>query len=263
MQVVERKSWRVSLIAILARWSVKLKLIAWNPTRWAEMSIARGENVMRRISNDQKNENRITLEFPPISREAERKLVYFPDDRDPDYYYYSWKFRVREYLDSLVRQVLNNLMAGNSRSKRPAAFEVRTLIYRSALDNSLRHLTVQRDGTIETSSDHAGLRHSYRALQLLLSNVQTIAKKDRVPASSDVAKFHWQIKLAKGSADDGGAVATDRLDDVISALVPLTLIGSSAHVKKLNASLLREHSDEDPQPLSTCPSTTLCELSFP
>ena len=245
MHVAERKSWRSPIIAILARWSVKLKIIALDPVRWAEMSLIRGEDVMSRISNDQKDDNRVAVEFPSFALEAERKKVYFPEDRDPDYYYYSMKFQMRSSLDRLVGRMLNNLISEKSDSTKSTAFEVRTLIYRGVLDKALRHLTVQQDGTIETSSDRTGLRRSYCALQLLMSNAQGIAERGTVTSSSELANFHWFIKFVKGSDPVVGSVATGRVDDIVSTLVPLSLIGSSNLVKSLKSPLWVDNPDDD------------------
>ncbi len=249
MHVAERKSWRSPIIAVLARWSVKLKLIALDPVRWAEMSLIRGEDVMSRISNDQKEDNQIAIGFPSsIALDADRKKAYFPDDRDPDYYYYSMKFNMRNSLYRLTGRVLNNLIYEKSGSTKSTAFEVRTLIYRGVLDKALRHLTVQQDGTIETSSDRTGLRRSYCALQLLLSNAQSIAERGTVTASSEVASFQWFIKLLKGSDPITGSVVTARVDDIVSTLVPISLIGSSSLVRSLKNPLWVEHSDDDYPP---------------
>ncbi|KAL9042369.1 MAG: hypothetical protein Q9214_003800 [Letrouitia sp. 1 TL-2023] len=40
--VSESKSWHALIIAVLARWSVKLKLIALDPVRWAERALLKG-----------------------------------------------------------------------------------------------------------------------------------------------------------------------------------------------------------------------------
>jgi hypothetical protein len=248
MYVAKRKSWRAPIIALLARWSVKLKLIALDPTRWAEMSLIRGEDIMRRISHDQKTENQIIVKFPPTTGQTEPKEFSFPNDRDLDYYYYSWKLHMRENLYNIVRQILSNLVTEKSRSTRSAAFEVRTVIYRGVLDNALRYLTVQRDGTIEMSSDHVDLRCSYYALQLLLFNGQRIAKECVTIATSETVEFHWYIKLAKGLNPKVRTVTTERLDNIVSALVPLSLVGSSRLVNLLDNPSFQEYVDDEYPP---------------
>ena len=243
IHVAESKSWHAPIIAVLARWSVKLKFIALDPIRWAEQALARGEDVMRKISNDQKDEDRISIEFPTHTLVAEPKNVHFPADQDVDHTYYVWKLHLREGLYNLVSRVLNNLIAETSNNRRSTAFEVRTLIYRGDLDELLRQLTVRRDGTVETSSDLMELRHSYRALQLLLWNTQSIPQTHVEASSSETAKIDWHIKLTKDSDADVGSVTTARLDDVVSVLVPLSLMGGSKAIKSLDNPLLWSDSD--------------------
>lgn len=247
IHVAEKKSWHDPIIAVLSRWSVKLKLIALDPVRWAEMALVRGEDVMRRISNEQNKDDNITVEFPSNVPQIEREKIHFPEDYDVDYYYYIYKHQFRENLYKIVRRVLNNLTPERS-NKRLAAFEVRTLIYRGGLDETLRHLTVQRDGTVETSSDFADLRRSYRALQLLLSNIESIGPIKLEAGPSEIAEIKWHIKQVTNSGSNIGSVTTTQLDDVISALVPLSLSGSSHLVKILDNHLMREDSEDEYPP---------------
>ena len=97
------------------------------------------------------------------------------------------------------------------------------------------------------SSDHIDLRCSYCALQLLLFNAQRIAEKDMTTALSEVVRFHWYIKLTKGSNPNIRSVTTERLDDIVSALVPLSLVGSSRFVNILdNPSFQDDFDDKRP-----------------
>jgi hypothetical protein len=248
VRVAESKLWHAPIIAILARWSVKLKLIALDPVRWAEQSIIRGENIILRISNDQNDEDRISIELPSDDREIEPKKIYFPNDKDPDYCYYIWKLHIRESLYKLVRRILNNLIDEEFNIRRSTAFELRTLIYSGDLDKMLRQLTVQRDGTVETSSDLTDLRQNYCAFQLLLSNAQSIPQTGANASSLEIAKLHWHIKKIKTSDPDVGSVTTARLDDVVSTLVPLGLMGSSDLVETLDIPELRRDPDDDYHP---------------
>ncbi|KAH8681801.1 hypothetical protein BX600DRAFT_491959 [Xylariales sp. PMI_506] len=248
LNVAERKSWHSPILALLARWSVKLKLIALDPIRWAERAQATGEAVMRRISNEQRNEERISVEFPSDNAEPERKKVYFPEDMDHDYYYYHWKFYFRESMHTFILRILQNLIAESLNSRRLAAFEVRTLIYKGELDETLRQLTVQQNGTVEMSAGLTNLSRSYRALQLLFSNTRTISQlADKDTNSPERANIHWNINVAKDLNPNVGSLITTRLDDVISTLVPLALIGSSSLVNLLDNPLLwGDYDDECP-----------------
>jgi len=242
LRVAKRKSWCTAIIAVLARWSFKLKLIALDPTHWAEMCLIRGEETMKRISHDQKNENRITVKFP--SKTGPAREVHFPDDRDLDYNYYYGKLHTRKILHLYVNRILSNLIVEKSRSTRSAAFEVRTLMCKGVLDSTLRHLTIRQTGDIEMSSDRVDLRCSSWALQLLLLNAQRIPDK----GMTEAVRFQWYIKLTNGPDLDISSGTTERLDDIVSALIPLSLIGSSGLVKLLEDSSFQEYSDDEHPP---------------
>ncbi|KAH8886176.1 hypothetical protein GQ53DRAFT_809771 [Thozetella sp. PMI_491] len=199
MHVSERKSWYAPFIAVLARWSVKLKLVALDPVRWAEHSLARGEDIMRRISEERKEGERVSIDIQPPGEHSEAKKVDTLDDRDQDFLYYMSKTRIRETLYEFIRQILSNLIAGNTRKKGSTAFEVRTLLYRNDLDQTLRQLTIQQNGDVGTSSDTANLSYSYRALQLLLSNAQN-ADVERELIHYDEAEASSPENLLKGAA---------------------------------------------------------------
>jgi hypothetical protein len=234
IHVLEKQSSHATIIAVLARWSVKLKLIALDPVRWAEQALLRGEDVMRRISHEQKDDERIVIHIPTNDAEARTRLIQFPDDSDLDFFYFLFKSDFRDALFHLFRQIIDNLNAERFYTRKFATFEVRTRMYRSDLDGVLRQVTVQRNEDVEISSDVTSLKHSYIALQLLLSNTQSITPADMDKNSSEVAKIHWHTHLVRSLEPKIGSVSTARLDDVVSALAPLSLMGGSKMVTTLN-----------------------------
>jgi hypothetical protein len=233
IHVAERKSTHAMVVAILARWSVKLKLISLDPVRWAEHALLRGEDVMRKVSHEQKDEDRMTIRLPANDPEAESKIVNFPNDQDLDHIYYFTNFHIRVALFRLVEKILGNLTTGRLNSV-SSAIEVRTLIYSSDLDGLLHQVTVHRNMAVEISSNLTYLRHSYVAFQLLLANTRGIPQTDIGVSSSEIAKIDWHVQMAKSDKPDTGSIKIERLDDVISALVPLGLMGGSKLVTVLD-----------------------------
>ena len=141
--VAESKSWHASIIAVLARWSVKLKLVALDPVRWAEQALLKGEDIMRRIANEQQDGEKIIVKIPSETSQTEPVEENFLDDRDLDYMYYCLKFYFRKGIRGFIDRILSNLIAERSSTSISTAFEVRTLIYKDNLDETLRQLTVQ------------------------------------------------------------------------------------------------------------------------
>lgn len=240
--VAESKSWHAPIIAVLARWSVKLKLIALDPVGWAEQALLKGENIMRRIAHDQKTGNKIVVSIPSeISDKSPQEIDYL-DDRDLDYMYYLLNFQFRKSIREFIDRILDNLIAERSSTDTSTPFEVRTLIYKDNFDETLRQLTVQQNGRVETSSDLTDLRRSYRALQLLLSNARSIPQTNVNESFSEIAKIRWH-RSRRCSGPDIGSVSTTRIDDVVSVLVPLSFLGSSHSLRFLDNPLIRDNSD--------------------
>ena len=259
--VAEGKSWHAQMIAVLARWSVKLKLIELDPVHWGEQALLRGENIMRRIASEQQDGEQITVKVPTGSIQPE-KSIRFPEDRDQDYAYYFLKFRFRKVVRGFIDRILSNLIAERSSTNKSTAFEVRTLIYKDDLDETLRQLTVQQDGRVETSSDLTNLRRNYLALQLLLSNAQSIPPTNVNEIFPEMARIQWHRKL-KGSDPHVGSVSTTRLDDVVSVLVPLSFTGSSHLFKHLeNPSKRRDSEDEFPPAVLDLPLEEFQRIEF-
>lgn len=242
--VAESKSWHAPIIAVLVRWSVKLKLIALDPVRWAERALLGEENIMKQIAHNQQNGEKIIVRIPSETSETPSQEVNFPDDRDLDYIYYLSKFHFRKSIRKFIDRILNNLIAERSSTDTSTPFEVRTLIYKDNSDETPRQLTVQQNGRVETSSDLTDLRRSYRALQLLLSNARSISPTNVNESFSEMARIHWH--RSRGCYyPDVGSVSTTRLDDVVSVLVPLSFMGSSHSLKFLENPLIRDDSNDE------------------
>ncbi|KAF1807838.1 hypothetical protein P152DRAFT_305397 [Eremomyces bilateralis CBS 781.70] len=263
MHIAKNDSWNAHIIAVMARWAVKLKFIALDPVHWVEKALAKGEDVMRQIQTEQEDEDWIKVKIPHVNSGEEGAKVVFPDDPNLAASYYESKSHFRDILLQLVNGMLSNL---NTRllGSDSVALPVRTLIYRDGLNRTLRQLAVHQNGQISTTSDGEEFRYSHTAFQLLVSNSQRIVNCD--PEAPNVANVCWH-HIVKGEVSPiyraKGEKRTDQLDDIISLLVPLSFMKNSDMVEQLHSALAWTiaYKDPDSQKLDRPREETL-ELEF-
>jgi hypothetical protein len=270
MHLAQSKQWNVHIIAVLARWAVKLKTVGLDPTLCAQKALAEGSDLLRQIAAEQKDEEE-TLCLPADEPSAkEKREIRLPDDPNLAVYYYRSKSYIREPLFELVTDLFASLDIRQSWLRTSAGFAVRTLIYRGGLDQTLRQLSVQGTGGIETSSDATNIKYSCSALQLLLSNSGRIEKASKAEKSLNSlrdAEISWRHINKIGNRydlKDIGLMSTKKLDDIISVLVPLNLMRSSSLVNGLKVALVAwtaADEEDNPQTLGPIADETF-EIEF-
>lgn len=263
MHVAKSDSWNTHIIAVMARWAVKLKFIALDPVRWVEKSLANGEDVMRQIQMEQANQDIIAVKMASVNPRDEVLELIFPDNPNLASPYYESKSHFRKILLQLVLRVLGSLNTGLLGSD-SAALSVRTLIYRGGLNRTLRQLAVHQNSQISTTSGSEEFRYSHTAFQLLVLNSQRIVNCDL--EAPNVANICWH-HIVKGAVSPvyrvKGEKRTDALDDIISLLVPLSFMENWHMVEPLHSALAWTiaHEDPDSQKLDR-PSEETLELEF-
>jgi hypothetical protein len=142
--------------------------------------------------------------------------------------------------------MLNNLNTGLLGSN-SVALSVRTLIYTRGLNRTLCQLAVHQDGKISTTSDSRGFPYSLAAFQLLVSNSQSIVNCD--PAAPNLSNVCWHHDINGDVPPDHrleGKKRTNKLDDIISLLVPLSFMENSHMVESFDNALAWTIAHEDP-----------------
>ena len=244
MRVAQNKKWESQIMAILARWAVKLKIIALNPNHCAQYSLSRGYDTIRRLSIADEDEDEITVPLLDNTSDEPTTIKFSGDVINWAFGYYISKLQLRNVLEEIIVGVTSNMIIPKVGCRSSASFEVRTLIYKGGLRETLRELFVPRDTSVIVSSDPSSIVHSYIALQLAVVNAERIdeasARKPKPQfneangTDSDTIVMEWKQENSKGR------VETDRLDDLISVLVPLGLRISRSRLRGLAALL---HSD--------------------
>lgn len=239
-RVTEVRAFTTHYLAVLARWSVKLKCIALDPQRWAEDSLARAEDVARQISAQQTSEDLIRLDLDSEeTHKEEKKLTIFPNDKDIDTRYYQDKTNFRVELGRMVQGLLSSFGDLCSPEGEPA-LQVRTLLTRHGLEEELRHFTTHGNGSIETSSYLRDIRRAYPALKILLAQSHKVSEASSGPTaqSSWPAQVQWSCTSPEGDIDEG-TLKTDRLDDIVSLLTALHMAACADSIALLDKDLDR------------------------
>jgi hypothetical protein len=274
VRVAQSESSAANIIAVLARWAVKLKVIELNPVVWAEKSLEEGGDTMRSIANTQKDEAKVVIK---VFNEKTNKPEEIPFEDDPKFTmsYYRSKTRLRDLLLDLVSGAMGDLIVGQPWlwSKFSTELVVRTFIYKGGLDQTLRQLSVEADGRIKITPNLVGFKWSYIASRLLLYNCKSISERKEIDSKNNprlesyiTSKMGWRhIKMENGTLrlKERGGTETQRVDDLVSVLVPLSFMANSNLIKPLTAvSVVRIHGDEqDEDPLQSLAEDTI-ELDF-
>jgi len=247
MRVAQSKALEAHILAVLARWAAKLKIIALDPTRSAERSLDRGENVIQRLSDSRKDDNdTILINIPDGYRGDIKKIDFTHDHINVAFHYYFSKLTLRDILGQIISFVTGNIIV---QMNSPANFEVRTLIYKGP-DESLRELMVNHNGSVRVLTEGLSVNQRYIALQLAMVNAERIhealgAKSESTALETDAVLASWARADKKGLVSH---VEMNRLDDLISVLVPLGLRTRSDQLTALAASLPYSDLSDEKEP---------------
>ncbi|KAF2098987.1 hypothetical protein NA57DRAFT_56618 [Rhizodiscina lignyota] len=245
MRVAQNKNWEAQIIAILARWAVKLKIIALDPVHCADRCLERGVEIIRQLWNANKDDDEsIIIHLLERSSNEAKKIEFSSDDLNLAFGYYASKLQLRKILEMIIVGVTDNMIVQQAGSRSSSRFEVRTLIYKGGVGGTLRELFVTRHVNVLVSSNSSSIVHSYIALQLAIANAErireTLGKRPKSGVTeSDAVIMSWS------QAGIPSKVQTDRLDDLISVLVPLGLRTERHWLLHLSTLLRSDVRDEE------------------
>jgi hypothetical protein len=256
LRVAKNQSSAANVIAVLARWSVKLKVIELNHVAWADKSLEEGGDTMRQIAETQKDEAKVVIKL--LDEESGKpKEIPFDDDRKFTLSYYRSKTRLRGTLFELIVGATGELTHAQPWfwSKSSAEFVRRTFIYKGGLDQTLRQLNVEGAGSINITPNLVGFKWRYIASRLLLYNCRAIADRREVDSENNsgadsyiTSKMTWRhIKMEDGKLclKERDGTETQRLDDLVSVSVPLSCMANSHLIGQLPIGSARQELDEE------------------
>jgi hypothetical protein len=247
-RVAQNNAMDAQITAVLALWAVKLKIIALDPYHCAELSLTRGVDIMRQLSNSGRDDDNRIVVYLTKDGEDKPKLIDFSNDHlNLAIDYYQLKLGQRRALEGIIAGITQNMVVRKPGSKSLASFEVRTLIYGGTPDENPREIFVSRDGEVAINSHIPSINHNYVALQLAIANAERFHRdRDNTP-NIGVMKPDAVVMSWSRAGNDGKPLEliTDQLDHLISVLVPLGLRSNHFLLLYLSSFLSNDANDEE------------------
>ncbi|KAH6865259.1 hypothetical protein BKA58DRAFT_472387 [Alternaria rosae] len=221
--------WNNHSLAILAKWSAKLKILSYNPAQYSSLSLDAAEDLLARMTDSEAKENLKVLKVRATDVGPESK-----DDLDIDSqaeaditgYYFQDHNGLQVRLANLFNYAAFALYASEKTGNPPNCFEVCTLVYETGLERSLTVISNDRRGDVAATSDTTHVTCSYTAFQNLMKNVELL-KSERQPPRDDTREqtnIRWQwAEGIQGTISPVQNFRTSRFDDIVSIMVPLAL----------------------------------------
>ncbi|KAI4659252.1 uncharacterized protein J4E78_005678 [Alternaria triticimaculans] len=218
--------WNHHSLAILAKWSAKLKILSYNPAQYASLSLAAAEELLERMNDSKTEENLQVLKVRATDAKEEDKEdmdINSQAEADITGYYFQDHYGMQVFLSQLFNYAVNALYASEKTGNPPNCFEVCTLAYETGLRRSLTVISSDRRGDVAATSDATHVTCSYTAFQNLRKNVEHL-KAGRQPPRDDARdQTHIHCQYTEGSVSEVHDFRTSRFDDIVSIMIPLSL----------------------------------------
>ncbi len=251
------KYWENQLLAILAQWATKLKVLSHNPAHYATQSLDQGEDTLVQLIAEMETKSLTIVKIRKAVDASEHKDVDALDqETDITSRYYREKMFFRENLERLLKHSLDALLNSTESFKpKNASFEMCTLVFRTGLDGLPTTLSNSRQGSISASSDAVRVNCSYTAMDLAVRNLTALQphshlperETDRVDRDATVVDWEWSDQTKKVS-HMRETLEILKMDDLISvlALLGLTSTYTSSKVDALMALASSGTKEDDP-----------------
>lgn len=229
--------WIKYSLAVLALWAVKLKLVAYDPSRYAKLSISNGEDATDRLAELHGSKRLVFLKVHikkenkdgnEEEKETQHDTLNTSTSIKTFYYETHWFFR--QYLRDLVRYALFSIVDINNleRGINSASFESCILVYKTGLEGILTAVNQDRFGHVSFSSEPLDMSNLYTAMLLLRTNVQAIHSRNRELIDNGqsksrsvaaIVKWDWPAKDATSGESKDQTTYLYSMDDIVSVAV--------------------------------------------
>jgi hypothetical protein len=235
VRTASSKYWKDYTLAILAQWTVKLKVVSYDPVRCAATSLSNGEDVIDQVTGSMNNKRLLMLKIKMGPDKEEKEFDTLDTETDIKGQYYDENNLFRLHLYHLLQFASNSMYVGYQSGKKkelgPNCFEACTLVYKTGLDGAPTALSNDRFGDVTASSESTHINCLYGALDLLLHNTEAI--KGKIKANSLILnatsqnigatiKWEWFEGGARARKADGHMTLAN-MDDILSLAIPLGL----------------------------------------
>ena len=231
------KYWTSHLLAILAQWSLKLKVLASNQASHAEQALANAEDAVPQLISEAQDDPGRIGRFSMKYTDALHLDVH--EELDPNLLYYEPNQNLRRNLMSVLRSAVSSTFASTFYGRPVDDFECCTMMYETGLERSLAVLCQERDGDVASTSSPMHTRICYRALSLAFKNLEAVKTstppqpRPMTPRADISSGKHeepswiaidWERATGvKDSTHITDKFQTSSTDSLISAIVPISL----------------------------------------
>lgn len=203
------------VIAILAQWALKLKIVARAPIQAAERSLAYTSSLI----STRRTEAKWNHDFFNVKAGDKSIAINVADpgsNLSDVYFFENWE--LRNLLQSLFTSVLNTLQRVERSPNPTDCFETCVLVYPTGLDAVTTLLTSDRHGDIQTSSTLKHISFCHSIYELLKANTSKVKEAISPPRKqpSPYVTLKW--------SEDHPQKTFFEMDQLISLLVPISLM---------------------------------------
>jgi hypothetical protein len=221
VRCADSKYWRTQILATLAQWAVKMKIISRDPGRFAESSLSATSGMIEQLKIEA-DANDVLIKIGGKKKDVSSIQA------QTDYcnLYIEEKLWIRDALRGILTQILLAL-AQDDKSTTPAdLFEVCTMVFRrdTEPDRSGKMWTGMRHGDVGVSSGLDHISYCYSLKDMLNLHNNTLMHAQKPPQS----KPDEYIRLRGYVYEDGNTIPYNltvySMDHAITLLAPLLLI---------------------------------------
>jgi hypothetical protein len=226
LRSADSEYWTRHLLAILARWAVKMKVVAKGPVRCAELTLSETYSMIQKIKHES--------EFKDVLIKIggkERDIDVLQTEVDLSNVYFEEKLFLRQHLGFVIETILEALMRHERSGNEAESFEICAMIHRSGLEGVTNMLTGQRHGNIVASSNLQHINFCYSIFKLLELNtdqLEEIVNTSPPPSPEQAALNCLNVSMAcKDGKHRIFNFAVQKMDHAVSLIVPLALMDPS------------------------------------
>jgi hypothetical protein len=221
VRCADSKYWRTQVLATLAQWAVKMKVVARDPVKCAERSLSATSGMIEELKIVA-DENDVLIKI------GGKKKDVSPVQTQTDYcnLYIEEKLWIRDALGAILGEVLLASAQDDKSTAPPDFFEICTMIFRrdTHTDRSGRLWTGMRHGDVGVSSNLDHINFCYSLANLLNLHINTLKHDQRPPQPpiDELVKMSGYIHENEKTTRYNLQVYS--MDHVITLMIPLLLM---------------------------------------
>ena len=223
------------MLSILSAWSTKLKVLSYDPAKFARYSIETAEHAIEQLGQSfaSKQAMAIRVRLKPDAKAEDVDTM--DTETDVSGRYHKEKTFFNDHINGLLQVILTDLAEVNEVQRSAGSFETCAIVYQAGLDGTLTTLSCDRTGDISASSDPFRLKCSSAALELVKKNLNRVRALVRSDTSSSASLTGPQtrIRLEWSDSEDSKdiqdySLLTGNINHIFSVVVPLSLASTFA-----------------------------------